>query len=192
MMMVALTWLVAVMLQPAPAPGTSAAHPGLERVAVETVEQRAAWETRLARMVRTGALRVRERRPGSAPGTQDQWLVQLHRGVPVHGAEIWRRLEGQSLVAAEGTLFKDVDVNPVPKLTRTEIVDALALLVPGTLGPSRPPELIVLPTADGRYALVYRARLFTGTALITYYLNADTGAVVLSEEAPGAPEPARR
>lgn len=192
MMMVALTWLVAVLLQPAPAPGIAPAHPGLERVSVETAEQRAAWEARLARMVRIGALRVRERRPGTAPGTQDQWLVQLHRGVPVQGAEVWRRLEGQSLVAAEGTLFKDVDVNPVPKLTRTEIVDALAVLVPGTLGPSRPPELIVLPTADGRYALVYRARLFTGTALTTYYLNADTGAVVLSEEAPGAPEPARR
>jgi hypothetical protein len=191
MMMVTVTWL-AVMLQPPPVPGTAAAHPGFERVAVETAEQRAAWETRLARMVRTGALRVRERRAGTAPGTQDQWLEQLHRGVPVHGAEVWRRLEGQSLVAAEGALYKDVDINPVPKLTRTEIVDALALLVPGTLGPSRPPELIVLPTPDGRYALVYRARLFTGTALTTYYLDADTGAVVLSEEAPGAPEPARR
>jgi hypothetical protein len=190
--MVAVAWLVAVMLQPAPAPGTAAAHPGLERVAVETAGQREAWETRLARMVRTGALRIRERRPGSAPGTQDQWLVQLHRGVPVQGGEVWRRLEGQSLVAAEGALFKDIDVNPVPKLTRTEIVDALALLMPGTLGPSRPPELIVLPTPDGRYALVYHARLFTGTALTTYYLDADTGAVVLSEEAPGAPEPARR
>jgi hypothetical protein len=192
MVMVAVTWLVAVMLQPAAAPGPAAAHPGLERVVVETAEQRAAWETRLARMVRTGALRVRERRPGTAPATQDQWLVQLHRGVPVQGAEVWRRLEGQSLVAAEGTLFKDVDVNPVPRLTRMEIVDALALLLPGTLGPSRPPELIVLPTSDGRYALVYRARLFTGTALTTYYLDAGTGAVVLSEEAPGAPEPARR
>jgi hypothetical protein len=192
MMVAAVTWLVAVLLQPAPAPGTAPAHPGLERVAVETAEQRTAWESRLARMVRTGALRVRERRQGTAPGRQDQWLVQLHRGVPVQGAEVWRRVEGQSLVAAEGTLFKEVDVNPVPKLTRTEIVEALAQLAPGTLGPSRPPELIVLPTPDGRYALVYRARLFTGTALTTYYLDADTGAVVLSEEAPAAPEPARR
>ena len=187
-----LVWLMAATLQPPPAPGTETAHPGVERVIVETAEQRAAWESRLARMVRTGALRVREQRAGTAPGTRDQWLIQLHRGVPVQGAEVWRRLEGQALLAADGTLFKDVDVHPVPKLTRPEIVDALALLVPGTLGPSRPPELIVLPTSDGRYALVYRARLFTGTALTTYYLDADTGAVVLSEEAPGAPEPARR
>jgi hypothetical protein len=101
-------------------------------------------------------------------------------------------MEGPSLVAAEGTLFKDVDVNPVPKLTRTEIVDALAALLPGTLGPSRPPELIVLPTATGAYALVYRARLFTGTKLTTYFLDANTAAVLLTEESPGAPEPEKR
>ena len=191
MMTIAVSWLVAAMLQP-PTPGTAMTHPGLERVVVETAGQREAWATRLARMVRAGSLRVREQRAGTAPGTRDQWLMQLHRGVPVHGAEVWRRLEGQSLVAAEGTLFTDVNVNPVPKLTRSEIVDALATLVPGTLGPSRPPELLVLPTANGEYALVYRARLFTGTSLTTYFLDANTGAVVLSEEAPGAPASGKR
>lgn len=190
--MVAVTWLVAALLQPSAAAGGGTPHPGLERVVVETVEQREAWAPRLARMVRAGSLRVREQRVGTAPGTRDQWLIQLHRGVPVHGAEVWRRMDGQALVAADGTVFTDVAINPVPKLTRTEIVDALAALVPGTLGPSRPPELIVLPTADGKYALVYRARLFTGTALTTYFLDANTGAVVLTEEAPGAPAPAKR
>jgi hypothetical protein len=192
MMMVAVAWLVASTLQPSPGKGAETPHPGLERVVVDTAEQRDAWAPRLARMVRAGALRVREQRTGTAPGTRDQWLTQLHRGVPVHGGEVWRRMEGPSLVAAEGTLFKDVDVNPVPKLTRTEIVDALAALLPGTLGPSRPPELIVLPTATGAYALVYRARLFTGAALTTYFLDANTAAVLLTEESPGAPEPEKR
>ena len=190
--MVAVAWLVTAMLQPTPAPVPGTTHPGLERVVVETVEQRQAWGTRLARLVRAGALRVREQRAGTAPNTRDQWLIQLHRGVPVHGAEVWRRMEGRSLVAAEGTLFNGVDVNPVPKLTRTEIVDALATLVPGTLGPSRPPELIILPMTTGAYALVYRTRLFTGTALTTYFLDANTGAVVLTEDAPGAPAAEKR
>ena len=43
-----------------------------------------------------------------------------------------------------------------------------------------------------KYVLVYRTRIFTGTDLIVYYLDAATGAVVLSETADGPPSPARR
>lgn len=175
--------------QPAPQ-STVATHPGLERIVVETDAQRSAWSTRLARMVRTGALRVRDER-APTPAQRDQWFIQLHKGVPVEGTEVWRRTEGATLVAAEGVIFNGIAVNPVPRLTRTEILAALAALVPGTLRPSRPPDLVVLPTADGAYALVYRARLFTGTALTTYYLDANTGAVLLKQEAP-APPPASR
>jgi hypothetical protein len=173
---------------PAPAPP----HPRLVQVRADTPESRALWDRRLAGMVKVGALKVREERAPSPTAPRDQWLVQLHKGVPVVGAEVWRRLEGGVLTAAEGTIYEKIVVNPVPKLTRAEARLAVTALVPGSPGPSRPPELVVLPTADGRYVLAYRARMFTGAELVVHYLDASTGAVVLSETATGAPPPIAR
>jgi hypothetical protein len=188
-------WLLVVALaaqSPSPQPGApSSAHPGLERIVAETDAQRAEWATRLTRMVRVGALRLREQRTAS-PSQRDQWYIQMHKGVPVEGGEVWSRTDGATLVAAEGTIYRDITADPVPKLTRREILDAIAALEPGTLGPSRPPDLVVLPTAEGGYALAYRARVFSGTTLTTYYLDAATGAVVLKQAAASMPPPASR
>jgi hypothetical protein len=179
-------------VQPAAAPASAQApHPGLERIVTDTDEQRASWATRLATMARAGELRLRQQRPAPTPPQRDHWYVQLHKGVPVEGTEVWRRLDGTTLVA-DGVVYRDITVNPVPKLTRSEILEALAKLSPGTLGPSRGPDLVVLPTADGKYVLTYRARLFSGTALTTQYLDASTGAVVFTDEAPPMPGPAPR
>lgn len=172
-----------------PAPETP--HPGLVRVQTETAESRALWDRRLARMVRAGTLKVREERVVS-PTARDQWLDQLHKGVPVVGGDVWRHVEAGALTAAEGTIYEKIDVNPVPKLTRLEARAAVTALQPGSAGPSRPPDLVVLPTADGHYVLAYRARVFTGPTLVLYYLDASTGAVVLTDATSGAPPPASR
>ncbi len=173
-------------------PPPTVPHPGLVRVQTDTPESLAQWDRRLAHLVRTGALRVREERAGSTPAVRDQWLDQLHKGVPVVGTEVWRRLEGGVLTVAEGTIYEKIAVNPVPKLTRAEARLAVMALVPGSPGPSRPPELVVLPTAAGEYVLAYRARVFTGAGLVAHYLDASTGAIVLSETAAGAPPPVGR
>ncbi len=156
-------------------------HPGLVRISTDTPEARADWERRLARMVRTGALKVRERKQTPGAATRDEWLAQLHRGVPVVGAEVWRRLDGTTLTAAEGVIYEKITVNPVPKITRDEAREAVIALTPGSAGPGRRPELVVLPTADGKYVLVYRARVFDGTNVTLQYVDASTGAVVFSE-----------
>jgi len=166
-------------------------HPGLVRVQADTPESRAQWDRRLARMVSSGALKVREQRDASPKGPRDQWLDQLHKGVPVVGGEVWRRLEGGALAAAEGTIYDKITINPVPKLTRLEVQAAVTALVPDSAGPSRPPELLILPTAKGDYALVYRIRVFNGTELVVHYLDASTGAVVVSERS-GPPPPGAR
>ena len=176
----------------AQSPSPALPHPGLVRVLADTPEARALWDRRLAGMVKVGALKVREERAPSPTAPRDQWLGQLHKGVPIVGAEVWRRLEGGLLTAAEGTIYERIRVNPVPKLTRAEARLAVTALVPGSPGPSRPPELVVLPTAAGGYALAYRARMFTGAELVVYYLDASTGTVLLSEPVMGAPPPIAR
>ena len=165
---------------PAPPPPV---HPGLVRVTTDTPEARAEWERRLSRMVRTGALKVREQKPTPGAATHDEWLVQLHRGVPVVGAEVWRRLEGTALSSADGVIYEKIAVDPVPRLTRDEAREAVIALTPGSVGPGRRPELMVLPVADGKYVLVYRSRVYDGVALTTRYMDASTGAVVLTEDA---------
>ena len=183
--------VAAAVTAPAQTPAP-AEHPGLVRVLADTPEARAQWDRRLARMVSSGALKVREQRDASPSGPRDQWLDQLHKGVPVVGGELWRRLEGGALVAAEGTIYEKITINPVPRLTRLEVQAAATALAPESAGPSRPPELLVLPTAKGDYALVYRIRVFNGTELVVHYLDASTGAVVLSESSGPPPPPGAR
>jgi hypothetical protein len=176
----------------AQAPAPAATHPGLLRVQTDSPALRAEWDRRLARMVKTGALKLREERAPAPDAPRDQWLDQLHKGVPVVGGSVWRRLEGGVLAAAEGTIYQNIAINPVPKLTRAEARLAVTAMVPGSAGPSRPPDLVVLPIAAGGYALVYRARVFTGAELVVHYLDAATGAVVLTEADPAAPPPVAR
>ena len=96
------------------------------------------------------------------------------------------------LTEAEGTIYEKIAIDPVPKLTRGEIMVAVTALLPGSAGPSRPPELVVLPTAGGAYVLAYRARVFDGSQLVVHYLDASTGAVVLSQATPDGPPPVAR
>lgn len=168
-----------------PAPGRNE-NPQAERVQGDSAEFLAEWHKRIPQMLRTGALRLREERE-QPDGARDQWFDQLHRGVPVEGGSLWRRLVNGSTQAIDGTLYRDIRVNPVPKLTRAEAEAAIQALAPERLGPSLPPELLVLPKEDGTYVLVYRARVFSGTELVTHYVDATTGAIVRSDAMPGPP-----
>ena len=103
------------------APAQVAPHPGLVRVLADTPESRAEWDRRPGAhgqgRCAEGAGRARD----IADGPRDQWLDQLHKGVPVVGGDVWRRLEGGVLTAAEGTIYEKIAINPVPKLTRAEV-----------------------------------------------------------------------
>jgi hypothetical protein len=167
-------------------PEGAADHAGLERVSGGTADALAEWDRRIPRMVRSGALRLREER-ARPDGSRDQWFDQLHRGVPVEGGALWRRVTNGSTAAVEGRLFRDIAIDPVPKRTRAEAVEALQALAPDRLGSSQPPELVVLPVEGGRYVLAYRSRLFSGTALDVHYVDAATGAPIRSETLPGPP-----
>jgi hypothetical protein len=159
-------------------------HPGRQVIDTTTPEGRAAWDRRVSAMIRAGELKLREHRRLPDGSARDEWFTQLHKGVPIEGAEVWRRTTTGDGSALEGVVFTDVKINPVPKLTRDEVLAALGLLEPGTLGPSLPPTLVVLPTADGAYALVYKSRLLVSGELTTYFLDATTGQVVVKETAP--------
>src|SRR6187431_290966 len=114
----------------APAPSApSAPAPSAPRapVLIETPNDaaRIEWEKRVAQMIRHGQLKLREEQISPDQKKRDQWFVQLYKGVPVIGAEVWRQLEARKAIALEGTFYMGIDLNPVPKLTRQEAQDAL-------------------------------------------------------------------
>ena len=118
------------------------------------------WEKRVAQMIRHGQLKLREEQISPDHTKRDQWFVQLYKGVPVIGAEVWRQMEAKKALALEGTIYTGIDLNPVPKLTRLEAQAALAAQAPDSPGPSLPPTLGILPRPDGTFVLVYQGRVF--------------------------------
>jgi hypothetical protein len=181
-----LPWLAVALILTAAAIGHAQepAHPGRQTIDATTPEARAIWARRVTAMIHSGELKLREHRRLADGSGRDEWFTQMHKGVPIEGAEVWRRTTTGGVLALEGVVFTDVAINPVPKLTRAEVVAALGVLEPDTLGPSLPPALVVLPTADGAYALVYKSRMLVNGELTTYFLDATTGQVVVKETAP--------
>jgi hypothetical protein len=160
------------------------------RETIEATEGRALsdWDARVEQMIRRGELKLREDQPSEDGTHRTEWYQQLHKGVRVEGGDVWRETEGGKTTAIEGTIFTGITVNPVPKLTRAEVLAAFQALTPDGAGPSLPPELIVWPKPDGTFLLAYRARIFTAAGSTVYALDASTGAEVSKEEEAAAPK----
>jgi len=156
-------------------------HPGVITIDADTAAELAAWAPRIDRMIRAGELKLRESAPDAlVPGRIQQRYTQLYRGVPVFGAEVMRQVDDGETASLFGAIYENVDVNPVPKITTTEAVLRFQQFGGGGLGPSRTPELMVLPRDGGGYALTYRARIATRDDVMTYFIDANTGETVLS------------
>jgi hypothetical protein len=160
-------------------------------VLIETPNEsaRAEWDKKVALMIRHGQLKLREEQVSPDHVKRDQWFVQLYKGVPVIGAEVWRQMEAKKALALEGTYYTGIDLNPVPKLTRQEAQDALAAQAPDSPGPSLPPTLGILPRPDGTFVLVYQGRVFANGTVTLYSLDATTGAVVSQSAEAEPPTP---
>jgi hypothetical protein len=180
--LLALFALLSSQAPPAEAQGVAnALHPGLERIVADTNDELTHWDRRVAQMIAAQALTLVEER--RVEDRHDQWYRQEANGVPVLGAEVWRRQEGGRTTGLGGTVFRDVSVPPRPVLSPEEA--SLRVAAPDGAGPSLPPELVVLPLADGTFALAYRVRLFAGGTLSVYYVDAVTGKTLAIETAPG-------
>ena len=114
------------------------------------------------------------------PGRTHDRFGQYHNGVPIFGAEVTRQTARGVTVSVFGTLHLDVEVETTPALSTDEagrIIEGLGNVGPG--GSTRP-QLVVLPDREraGVYRLVYEARVFTGTQLMAFFIDASTGDVV--------------
>ena len=162
---------------------------GRETIAAADGGALSEWDRRVRLMIQRGELKRREEQVSEDGARRDEWFQQLHKGVPVDGAEVWRQQDRGKTTAIEGTIFSGIRVNPVPKLTRAEALAAFQALTPDGAGPSLPPQLMIRAMPGETFVLVYRARVFTAEGAAVYALDASTGAQVSKDPEPSVPEP---
>jgi Zn-dependent metalloprotease len=112
------------------------------------------------------------------PGRSYQRLAQSYGGVPVYGADITRQMDGGRARSVFGAIYEDIDIETTPTVS-VEIARAVIEgLAGGPMNPGVQPELMILPLDAGGYALTYTGRVFTGTDLRVYFIDAHTGGLV--------------
>ena len=139
------------------------------------------WDDRVNRMIQGGALRVRQiREDTSISGRTHERLSQYHEGLPVLGGDITRQTDGGLTLSIFGTAYIDIDLDPTPGLSADEAKVIIETLAGAELGPTRIPELVVLPRDEtGDYVLTYRERVMSTTGLNVYFIDAHSGDLVL-------------
>ena len=162
-------------------PAAARAHPNLRAIAPFSLADLRAWGDRVQSMVRSGNLRVRQTRPDMlVPGRVIERSDQYYRGVRVFGADVARQFDRGLLVSVFGNVYQGIDISTDPALPADEARARIVELAGVEQGPSRQPELVVLPLDGGGYQLAWRMRAVTrGAEIIQYFLDAATGRVVL-------------
>ena len=113
------------------------------------------------------------------PGRTYERLAQSYDGVPVYGADITRQMDGGRTRSVFGVVYEDIDLETTPTVS-VEIAQAVIEgLARASMNPGTQPELTILPLDAGGYALTYTGRVFTGTDLRVYFIDAHTGSLVL-------------
>ena len=97
------------------------------------------WSARVDRLVGSRELVSRQVREDTMiPGRTHERLVQLHRGLPVFGAEIARQSDAAGTLSVFGTLYEGIDVEVAPGLSPRHLFrDARSGILPVHVG-SRP------------------------------------------------------
>jgi Zn-dependent metalloprotease len=143
------------------------------------------WHATTDAMLRTGELRVRQRRADTLiAGRTIERADQYYKGVRVFGADVARQLAGGVAISEFGTLYTSIDVSADPTLSADEARARVERLA-GAQGTAAEPELVVLPERAGpqspssSYRLAWRLRAVTASAdIVQYFLDAHSGEVV--------------
>ena len=153
---------------------------GRTTIRAQSTTERRAWTSRIDAMLRTGELRIRQRRDDEMiPGRTHERADQYYRGVRVFGADVTRQLQGGATESIFGTIYEGIDVDPSPSIDEDRAREMLASRLGESVNPSAPGELVVLPLDAGGYALAWRFRITQRADTRQYFVSARTGETVL-------------
>jgi bacillolysin len=155
-----------------------------EEIAITVGSDRAAaraLDARIGQMVQAGELVLRSAVPDAlAPDRRHGYFAQVYRGVPVLGGGVSRQVVDDQTVSAFGVLYMAIDLPFEPRLSAGAAIEGLRQVAASPLAPGSDVALVVILGLDGRYRLTYQATLADGR---TRFVDADTGAVVQTEDA---------
>jgi thermolysin len=141
------------------------------------------WDSSVDAMLRSGELRPRRIDPDAQlAGRTHERMEQFFKGVRVRGGDVVRQVDGGLTLSIFGTIFPDVSLDVTPKLS----VQQAAAIVKSESGIDLPaarlPALLILPQDDG-YRLVYNATAVTANGAFEYFIDAASGAIVMTLDA---------
>jgi thermolysin len=131
-------------------------------------------------MERDGELRPSQVREDTLiPGRSHERLDQHYHGVRVFGGDVARQLDGGLLVSIFGNLYEGIALETVPTVTAEQAREIVERREGVRLGPTRQPELVILPLDEGGYALTWKLRAASRHGIHQYFIDARTGSTVL-------------
>jgi bacillolysin len=135
---------------------------------------------RIDAMLATGELNISSLRGDTLiAGRALERLSQFHEGLPVFGGQIVRQTDGRAHVSVTGRLYEALDVDLNPTIT-PEHARTLAVAAAGVGANIRGESTLgILPVENG-YRLVYRMLVLSDWAIREVFVDADSGAIVLS------------
>ena len=173
------------------ATSVGAADPGL-RMASGTPAEAREMSSRLDAMVRDGRLRPSSTREDTlVPGHLHQRLVQVHKGIRVHGGEVVREIDpAGSVVAVSGRLYDTTDLGVEPALPATQARDIVANQGADVSRLLAAPELTILPGRDGSLSLAWMLVAPRPGDVRRFFIDAMSGRLLLDTTAINRQTPA--
>lgn len=174
----ATVWLL---VSGATTPPTTAQGPrGARQVSAGSIGQLREWDRRIDGMLRTGELRVRDRRDDTiVAGRTHERADQFHDGVRVFGGDVARQLRSGQTVSVFGTVYEGIAIETTPALSEDRAREIVAAETGADAASAPPAELTVLPLDRGGYALTWRLRAGIGADIHQYFVDARTGTLLL-------------
>ena len=158
--------------------GRATAQVRVTTLAVSGGAELRGWDASIGQMARAGDM-VGRRTDADAmvPGRVHERLSQFYKGVSVFGADVTRQTDAGLTVSLFGTLYLDIAISVEPRLSTSDAADVVARETGVVLGPSKLPELVVLPDGE-TYRLAYHATAYTAEAGVEYFIDASDGRII--------------
>jgi len=148
-------------------------HQGRQAVSAADLAGLRELDAAIDSRLRSGGLRAYATRENTfLPGRRSESLAQYYQGIPVYGADLNRQTDVGVTTAVFGTEFTGIDLDTTPSLSGSAARRVLDELAGPVFGLTDDPELWVLPTDDGGYALTWRGTL---SDMRTVFIDAGTG-----------------